>query len=617
MVLTRNLVDRHPAATVLLAGLLLVLPPAVWQAASWTRAAAEEALMVRAQATLRLALATLRNELGRYETLPRVLAGNPLFSALLPEPRSEPLAGRANGYLERLAQITGASDIYLLDSSGLTLAASNWNTDVSFVGQNFSYRPYFRGAMAGGLGRYYALGTTSGRRGYYFAYPVERDDGIVGALVVKVDVAVVEQSWAEGPDEVLVSDESDVLFMATRPEWMFHTLRRLSTEELSRIARDQQYPLAEIEPLQVVAREPLPHEAERLRVALPGETGAPREFLAQSLPMAETGWNVHVLADTAPVHAQVRTVSVAVGLGMLLLLLAFAWASQRRVMLRQRLAEQDATQRLLEHRVRERTAELEHEIAEHSAAEAELRRTQGELIQASKLSALGQMSAGISHELNQPLAAIRSFADNALVLFERGRSEDARENLSRISQLTERMARIIRNLRTFARKEGEDVIAVSLSAVIEDSLALLERRIAQEGVTVERSLPDHEVWAYGGPVRLQQVVLNVVGNAIDAMQDNDSRHLRIGLAEDDTEVTLSVRDSGTGIAPEVMGDLFVPFFTTKEVNEGLGLGLSISYGIVRGFGGSISASNSVEGGAEFHIRLRRAAPPTQSRAGAA
>jgi len=313
----------------------------------------------------------------------------------------------------------------------------------------------------------------------------------------------------------------------------------------------------------------------------------------------------------------VRTVSVAVGLGMLLLLLAFAWASQRRVMLRQRLAEQDATQRLLEHRVRERTAELEHEIAEHSAAEAELRRTQGELIQASKLSALGQMSAGISHELNQPLAAIRSFADNALVLFERGRGEDARENLSRISQLTERMARIIRNLRTFARKEGEDVIAVSLSAVIEDSLALLERRIAQEGVTVERSLPDHEVWAYGGPVRLQQVVLNVVGNAIDAMQDNDSRHLRIGLAEDDTEVTLSVRDSGTGIAPEVMGDLFVPFFTTKEVNEGLGLGLSISYGIVRGFGGSISASNSVEGGAEFHIRLRRAAPPTQSRAGAA
>ena len=614
----RRLVARHPAASVLLAGLLLVLPPVVAVTARLSGESAAETLLARSEATLRLSLAALRNQLGRYENLPRVLASNPIFAALLAEPRSASLTARVNGYLERLAQVTGASDIYLMDSSGLTLAASNWNGNAPFVGQNFSYRPYFQGAMAGGLGRYYALGTTSRRRGYYFAYPVERDDGVLGVIAVKVNLAEVEDSWRDGPDEVLVSDELDVLFMSSRRAWLFRTLRALSTEELARIAIDRQYPVEQLKPLPIVLEEDYREGVRRLLVEVDDAAGTRRtEYLMRSANMPETGWRVEVLADAAPLHAQARTAAIAAALALTSLLLMLAWLVQRRVHLRERLAGQARAHHLLEERVRERTAELEREVAERIAAEAELRRAQNELIQASKLSALGQVSAGMSHELNQPLSAIRSFAENAGKLFDLGRVDEARDNLVRIAQLTERMARIMRNLRTFARREDEEIVPVNLSSVIDDSLALLDQRMTQMGVRLTRALPHTDVWVHGGPVRLQQVMVNIVANALDAMEDAASRELFIGLVEDEDHATLTVRDSGAGIPEQVLNDIFVPFFTTKEVNEGLGLGLSISYGIVTAFGGSISAGNVPGGGAEFSIRLIRTSVPETSHAGAA
>ncbi len=614
----RRLVARHPAASVLLAGLLLVLPPVVAVTARLSGESAAETLLARSEATLRLSLAALRNQLGRYENLPRVLASNPIFAALLAEPRSASLTARVNGYLERLAQVTGASDIYLMDSSGLTLAASNWNGNAPFVGQNFSYRPYFQGAMAGGLGRYYALGTTSRRRGYYFAYPVERDDGVLGVIAVKVNLAEVEDSWRDGPDEVLVSDELDVLFMSSRRAWLFRTLRALSTEELARIAIDRQYPVEQLKPLPIVLEEDYREGVRRLLVEVDDAAGTRRtEYLMRSANMPETGWRVEVLADAAPLHAQARTAAIAAALALTSLLLMLAWLVQRRVHLRERLAGQARAHHLLEERVRERTAELEREVAERIAAEAELRRAQNELIQASKLSALGQVSAGMSHELNQPLSAIRSFAENAGKLFDLGRVDEARDNLVRIAQLTERMARIMRNLRTFARREDEEIVPVNLSSVIDDSLALLDQRMTQMDVRLTRALPHTDVWVHGGPVRLQQVMVNIVANALDAMEDAASRELFIGLVEDEDHATLTVRDSGAGIPEQVLNDIFVPFFTTKEVNEGLGLGLSISYGIVTAFGGSISAGNVPGGGAEFSIRLIRTSVPETSHAGAA
>ncbi|MCP1170051.1 ATP-binding protein, partial [Limimaricola sp. ASW11-118] len=243
------------------------------------------------------------------------------------------------------------------------------------------------------------------------------------------------------------------------------------------------------------------------------------------------------------------------------------------------------------------------EVGERAAAEARLRRAQAELVQAGKLSALGQMSAGISHELNQPLMAIRSFAENAETFLARDNPQAAGRNLERISELARRMGRIIRNLRAFARQESEPVRDVDLVGVIEAALEMAAARARQAEVTIDWTPPEAPVVVRGGEVRLQQVVLNLVGNAIDAMEGRARKRLSIAIARDAGRVRLTVRDTGPGIdAPD---RIFDPFYTTKEVGaaEGMGLGLSISYGLVQSFGGAIRGRNHEEGGAEFTVEL--------------
>ncbi|MEE3072346.1 MAG: ATP-binding protein, partial [Pseudomonadota bacterium] len=244
--------------------------------------------------------------------------------------------------------------------------------------------------------------------------------------------------------------------------------------------------------------------------------------------------------------------------------------------------------------------QLEERVAQRTA---ELEQAQSDLVQAGKLSALGKMSAGISHELNQPLMAIQTFAENAVLFMERGRDADARKNLERISDMARRMGRIIKNLRAFARQEREPVGRVDLVQVIANALELSEARMKQEGVALVWSPPAQPVLVRGGDVRLQQVTLNLISNAIDAMTGQTFRCLTITLTEGDP-VLMTVADTGPGIeAPE---KIFDPFYSTKEVgaSEGMGLGLSISYGLVQSFGGVIRGENSPDEGAVFSVELQ-------------
>ena len=242
-------------------------------------------------------------------------------------------------------------------------------------------------------------------------------------------------------------------------------------------------------------------------------------------------------------------------------------------------------------------------------ATAELRAAENELTQAVKLAALGQMSAGIAHEINQPLAAIRSFADNAVVLLERGRPDAVRDNLAEIADLTDRMASITRQLKGFARRASGSLGPVSVQAAVGQALALLESRLRRDDVVVDVDLPAGPVWVMGEDVRLQQVLVNLIGNAADAMRTVPRRTLAIALALEGDDALLTVRDVGTGIAETDLPRLFVPFFTTKEAADGLGLGLSISHGIVEDFGGALTAANHPDGGAVFTIRLKRTESP--------
>ncbi|MDH1062642.1 ATP-binding protein, partial [Agrobacterium sp. GD03992] len=251
--------------------------------------------------------------------------------------------------------------------------------------------------------------------------------------------------------------------------------------------------------------------------------------------------------------------------------------------------------------------EIKHEIAERRQTEKQLRRMQNDLVQAGKLAALGQMSAALSHEFNQPLAAAKNYAENASLLVERGRLGEVTENLRRISGLIDRMASISKHLRNFARKPNEKMAAVGLEAVLRDTLEIVGARLKAADAVLDVDLGPVPLAVKAGPVRLQQVLVNIISNAADAVEGREDRRITLQAVQRGQTVSISVRDRGAGVPPAIAERIFDPFFTTKGVGRGLGLGLSISYNIIKDFGGQLRVRNHEGGGAEFEIELPAAA----------
>lgn len=234
-----------------------------------------------------------------------------------------------------------------------------------------------------------------------------------------------------------------------------------------------------------------------------------------------------------------------------------------------------------------------------------LLQTQYDLVQTGKLALLGQLSAGIAHEINQPLSAIRHFARNATIFLDQGRVEEARLNMDKIAQLIERARRITERIRSMARKPGQELGRVDLLATVHNVLTLLEHRIQKMGVTVVLQIEEGSCFVEAGQVRLEQVLLNLLNNGFDAMVSSETRRLEISSRDVDGRVELTVHDSGPGIAETDIDRVFDPFFSTKEVGKGVGIGLSISYNIVKDFGGIIRCESSPEEGTSFRITLNR------------
>ncbi|MCG6575233.1 sensor histidine kinase [Pseudomonas sp. AF32] len=577
-----------------LALLALCLAPLLWPLEHLAERYYRSELAGQNRQTLDLYVANLLGTLHRYEVLPQILGDLPALRAALSTPDDSVTQSNANRLLKNITGQSGAEVMYLMDPTGKTLAASNWDKHDSFVGRNFSFRPYFIEAMAGRLGRFFGLGTTSGKRGYFFAAAVRDHEKVIGVLVVKVDLDHTESLWGKTPEQLLVTDHNGVVILTSRQEWRFRSTRPLSDQERVAISAVQPYPTRDPQPLNLDAN----------------------AWLTQTQSIEETGWSVSILAPRTLIDRPVRTVVATGGAALLVLMSLLGLMMQRRRHYLDRIAFEAKARHELEGRVAERTSDLEglnrrlrQEVLEREHAQQELVRAQDDLVQAGKLSALGTMSASISHELNQPLAAIRSYAENAEILLDHQRTEDARGNLKQISELTGRMASIIAHLRAFARRDRHAPESVALQPALDDALALLAKRRRSMEVELIRDLPAATLWVEAGETRLRQVLGNLLANALDALTEKGPpRKLWLSAQATETGVTLYIRDNGPGFCMEALGRASEPFYTTKTRTQGLGLGLAICETLMRAFGGELSFANHKEGGALITLKLRAGAP---------
>jgi two-component system C4-dicarboxylate transport sensor histidine kinase DctB len=335
--------------------------------------------------------------------------------------------------------------------------------------------------------------------------------------------------------------------------------------------------------------------------------------------MDQAGWNVHILTDTWRVERFVYFVFIAMNVVLALSVLLILLFKQRRQRIHDlkrfeehsRRVLQEANEKL-ETRVNERTQELTEanvllrkEIEDRKRVELALRNTRSELVHTAKMAALGQMSAGISHELNQPLAAIRSYSDNGLLFLKKNRLKEAMWNLEQISELTERMAQIGVQLKQFARKTSGQLSKVPLHGVIDGALEILSPLIRKSDVWIKVVIDPQDLNVCANHVLLQQVIVNLVSNAIHAVEGMPQQEIKIRGYRQEGKVWLSVADSGPGISPEHLPHIFEPFFTTKQSGQGLGLGLTITERILHEMNGEIRVGEN-EGGAKFLCILEEA-----------
>ncbi len=554
--------------------------------------------------------ALLQAVLERPRSLPMVLADDAeLRSALFTE--SEGAITHLNRKLEKLVEDSQAAVIYVIPPNGIAMAASNWRQTDSFVGNDYSFREYFTRAMATGSGEHYALGTVSKRPGLYISRRVESGDGrALGVVVVKVEFDGLEKDWGLSGKPTFVTDRNGIVLITSRPEWRFSSIAAIPPEKREEIRESLQFGEASLTMLPIAP--PLQAGGTPLvRVNASGmrETG---RFLALALPVPTTPWSLHLLvpADAALKAGalQGRLLALA-GLLPLVGLAAFwLFRSQRT---RQREAEERAARDELERKVRERTGELslardrlETEIEEHRATETRLQKVQQELVQANRLAILGQVAAGVAHEINQPVATIRAYADNASTFLSRGQSEPAAENLAFIARLTERIGTITDELKTFARKGRAAAEPVELKTVIDGALLLLRSRFSGRLDMLRVADIPADIHVLGNRVRLEQVLINLFQNALEAIAGRADGRIDVCLGEsNEGEAAIVVTDNGPGIPPEILKGLFTPFNTSKE--GGLGLGLVISKDIVGDYGGRI-AVDSGPNGTTFTVTLKRA-----------
>ncbi|MDQ0738830.1 sensor histidine kinase [Pseudomonas sp. W4I3] len=561
---------------------------------------------------LELHARTVESELSKYTYLPSLLELETSVSLLLADPNQE-TRKTVNDYLEGLNRRSRSRAIYVMDTTGRVLATSNWRDVDSYQGEDLSFRAYFQNAVRGQPGRFYGIGSTNGEPGYYLAHGLEEHGKIIGVAVVKVRLEALEERWQRARLEAFVSDENGIIILSSDPARRLKAVRPLSDDTKDRLAHSLQYYWATLSALEPLARERLNEGSEKLTFPANSEVASDKHeasYLAQTRPLNDTPWNFTLLTPLNELRRAAinQGILVAVAFGLVAFLL-IAW-NERRKVIATRLAAREALQEAnsqLERRIAERTADLrasnerlKGQIRERRQAEETLRRAQDELVQAGKLAAIGQMSTSIAHELNQPLAALRTLSGNTVRFLERGALDTASTNLKTINELIDRMGRITASLRSFARR-GDDQGEANLAKAVDAAFQVLGARLDSLPLTVHRDFSPAQLQI--DQTRLEQILVNLIGNALDAMQAQPAPQLWLEGQNAEGRYRLLVRDNGHGIDPEARKHLFEPFFTTKPGEQGLGLGLTLSASLAAATGGSLAVEHPASGGTAFVLNL--------------
>ena len=533
--------------------------------------------------TLLLTTRAVDAEVDRLRALPNIAAQDVRVRAAIAGtgPRSV-----VNSYLATIADQAGADQLYLIDASGETIAASNWNSTGSFVGQNYGFRPYFRDAIETGIGQFYAIGVTTGVPGYFFSSRVDIDDAI-GVLVVKIDLRPLQDAWRAAEADIALADENGVIFLSARTAWQYRPLTPLLADVLEQLAETKAFTGIELAEAEVLLSSP-PQGA---NIAGNGWIGRLAEIPA-------TGWQVVAAQPTAGLQLWTLVWAVLSACAAFAIAAAFNVWEQRRQLVALRLSQAEK----LESMVSERTADLAREVDARTQAEANLHATQQALIHNEKIAALGRMSAAIVHEINQPLAAMEATL-MATQLGLASEDEATKPRLEKIRGLIRRMQRTTRHLKSFARKEDGDLILLDMRRPVVSALEMVAPRARVVRVEPEEKLPPYEVPIVAGIVRIEQVVVNLLLNALDAVEGHRDGTVTVGLRAQDGLAHLEINDTGSGIGTDDLPYVAEPFFSTKQTGDGLGLGLSICKAILDDFGGTLNIRSTEGQGTNVAVTL--------------
>jgi len=542
------------------------------------------------QESLSLLSDGLHTSIDRYEPIPVLIGDSDPIRKLVDNPKDHSSVDAANRFLEAKVGTVGAAYIYVLDPDGRTIAASNWAAPDSFVGNDYSIRPYYRDAKATCRGAYYGIGVTTRQPGYFLASCIRTGDRLVGIAVVKIDLRPFETSWQKAGEQVIVLDEDGIAFLASDPAWRYRPLHPLDPKRLQEIIKEQRYAKEPLDP-------PLIDQSPK----------AIHPDLLFTRPVVGTGWSIVLFASVASAWRQAVYAFVLAMLGGLVIELVGMVIVMRGARLR---AERSA-KRGLEARVDERTRELrlardelEAEITQRSRVDGELHRARWQLAQANRLAAIGQAFAGLAHEINQPLTALKTTLASSRILAARGQTQELGVTIDDMALTVDRMTQLASDLKNQARPRERRKERVSLAREAARAVGLLRFRAVDSGTTLTMEERD-SCMILGDPVRLQQIAMNLVLNALEAVAASERRIVRVTVASVGTMAELRVADSGPGVSPEQHKHLFEAFFTTKAEGDGLGLGLAISMRTVQEHGGSLTCAANEGGGAVFvaHIPL--------------